>query len=185
MKFSLIVLQFALVASAQAQLTTEVVCSYTPSQSNIVATVSGAAGGVSATVSAIATATGLAAVPHSSGALILTGSSGYIAGTIGGAATAPVIVSIGLAVGGAAVALELVCAKKNYPKEVARVEEAANEFSRRFTEVMKKTEVATGDLKKTIAPAASRAKVEVKRISGDVLEYAYRASAEARILFPK
>ena len=155
-KIALIAFLFAMASTTQAQTATEVVCSYAPSQSNAVAAVSGAAGGASATVGAIAAATGLTVVTHSSGALILTGASGYIASTIGTAAAAPVIVGVGLVVGGAAVTLELVCAKKNHPRQAARVEDAAIEFSRRFTEVMKKTRIAADDLKKSITPAAGR-----------------------------
>ena len=83
----------AVATSTGTQISTEVVCSYAPSQSNAVAAISGAAGGASATVGAVSAATGMTVVTHSSGALILTGSSGYIAGTIRTAAIAPAIVT--------------------------------------------------------------------------------------------
>lgn len=191
MKFIVFAVLALLIPSVHAQTgpaavpKSDIVCSYAPSQSKAVAAVSGAAGGAGATIGAMAAATGLTVVTHSSGALILTGSAGYIAGTIGAAAAAPFIVGVGLVVGSAAVTIELVCAWKNHPDQVAKVDKAATEFSRRFSESMKKTTVAAADLKKAIAPAAGRATAEVKRIAGDVLKYANRASAEARNLFPK
>ncbi len=173
-----------LAGSASAVPTSDVVCSYAPSQSKAVAAISGAAGGASATAGAVAAATGLTAVIHSSGALILTGSSGYIAGTLGTTAAtigaAPVVVTVGLVVGGVAASLELICASKNHPAQVARVENAATEFYRRFRGAMERTAVAAGDVKKSIAPAAGRAAVHVKRIGADVWEYAYRKSELVR-----
>lgn len=65
-----------------------IVCSLAPSQSTLVASISGALGGAGATAAGIAQAAGLSVVSHSSGALILTGSSGYVGGTLGGAALA-------------------------------------------------------------------------------------------------
>lgn len=124
--------QVVCIASAQAQSKAEFVCTYAPSQSKTVAVVSGAAGGAGATVSAVTTATELTAVFHSSGAMILTGSSGYIAGAIGGATVAPFIVGVGILVGGTAVTLELLCAPKNHPEQVKKIESAATEFYRRF-----------------------------------------------------
>lgn len=67
------------------------------------------AGGAVASAPAIAGAAGVTAVTHSSGAAILTGSSGYVAGSLGGVAatslsaigaviTAPVTIIAGSAV---------------------------------------------------------------------------------------
>ena len=58
----------------------EAVCSYAPSQSKQVLAVSAAAGGAGAGAAAVAAASGLTAVAHSSGAIIFTGASGYVAG---------------------------------------------------------------------------------------------------------
>lgn len=185
MKFPFAVIALALIPTAQAQPTRDVVCSYAPSQSNMVAAVSGAAGGASATVGAVAAATGLTVVTHSSGALILTGTSGYIAGTIGAAAVAPVIVGVGLVVGGAAVTLELVCASKNHKDQVQKVEAAAGEFSRRFDVAINKTTVAADDMRKAVIPVVDRAAVETKRVATDVWQYANRASVAAGNLFSK
>lgn len=68
---------------------------------------------------------------HSSGALILSGSGGYIAGTLGTAIAAPVVISIGAFVGGTAVTVELLCAPKNHPDGYKKVVDAAQEFQRR------------------------------------------------------
>lgn len=90
-------LMLALV-SAHAGETADVVCSYAPSQSKAAAALSAAAGG-SAAAAAVAQATGTAVVAHSSGAFILTGSGGYIAGTLGTAIVGPTIVVVGLVAG--------------------------------------------------------------------------------------
>lgn len=164
--------------STLSQAASEVVCSYAPSQSKAVAAISGAAGGASVTAGVMATTTGLTAVAHSSGALILTGSSGYIASTLGGTAAtvaaAPVVVVVGLVVGGAAVSLELVCASKNHPDQVEKVHQAANEFSNRFSRATESIKASVVEMKKPVAPAADRAAVAVKRIGTDVWSYVYR-----------
>lgn len=183
---STIALLVAGVGSAMAQ-STEVVCTYAPSQSRAVAAVSGAAGGATATAGAMAAATGLTAVAHSSGALILTGSSGYIAGTLGATATAvaaaPVVVAVGLVVGGAAVTLELVCASKNHPEQVSKVQAAASEFSRRFDSAMQHTKIAAGDMAKSVGPAVDRSALKVRTTAQDVWQYAYRKSVDAKAAF--
>ena len=176
-------LVFAMIfASANASASSEVVCSYAPSQSNLVAGIAGVAGAPAA-ASAVATATGLAvsAVAHSSGALILTGTSGYIAGTIGttaaGVAAAPVIIAVGLVVAGTAVTVELVCAGRNHPEQVAKVHQAAREFSLRFTESMQRVKVAASSLRASVVPATGRAAVAAKKMASDVWQYAYQHGA--------
>ena len=159
---------------ALGQQKTEVVCSYAPSQSASVAAISGAAGGAGATLGAVAAATGLTVVTHSSGAAILTGSAGYVAGTIGTVAAAPYIVGVSLLVGGSAVIVEIVCASKNHPEQVAKVKEAANEFSRRFGLAMENSKIAVAEKAKTVVPATKSAVVELKRSAGDVWRYLYR-----------
>jgi Na+/phosphate symporter len=169
---------FVVLASGPASAGPEVVCAYAPSQSKVVAAVSGAAGGASATLSAVTAATGLTAVAHSSGAVILTGSAGYIAGTIGGAAAAPVIVTVGLVVGGAAVTLELACVGKNHPEQVAKIQQMSEEFGRRFKVAMTGTKVATGRMVKAVGPASGAAAVKVKSVASDAWQYVYRKSSE-------
>lgn len=181
---------FATISNAAlAKPTTDVVCSYAPSQSKAVAAVSGAVGGASATAGAMAAATGLTAVAHSSGALILTGTSGYIAGTLGttaaAVAAAPVVVAVGLVVGGAAISIELVCASKNHPYQVAKVEAAASEFSRRFSETMNKTQVAAANATKSIGPVTGRTAVKVKKVAADVWQYVYKTRTEVGNKFTK
>lgn len=122
---------FGAAAQAGIEQRADVVCSYAPSQSNGIAAVSGAAGGAAAMTAGLAAALGMSAVAHSSGALILTGSGGYIAGTLGTAVVAPTIVVVGAVVGGTAISVELLCAPKNHPAEYKKVLGAGREFGRR------------------------------------------------------
>lgn len=109
-----------------AASTATVVCTYAPSQSNKVLALSTTAGGTGAAAAIVANAAGLTAVAHSSGAIIFTGASGYVAGTIGLAAVVPIAVTVGALAGGAAATIELACAPKNHPKLVAQVQAMAN-----------------------------------------------------------
>lgn len=152
----------------------EVVCSYAPSQSKLIAGTVGTAGGASAATAAIAQATGLTAVAHSSGAYILTGSGGYVAGTLGSAISGPVIVGVGLFVGGAAVTVELLCAPTNHPHEVARVKQASAEFVRRYNGYLKNVKQKAGSAGTEVRTVMGRTALEVKRVAGDVFEYANR-----------
>lgn len=189
MRRTMYLLTTLIATSALAAPSGEVICTYAPSQSKAVAAVSGAAGGATATAGAVAAATGLTAVAHSSGALILTGTSGYIAGTIGATAAtvaaAPVVVGVGLLVGGAAVTLELVCAPKNHPGQVKRVNEAAAEFSSRFAGAIAQVRIAGADIKQSVVPAAGNAVVTIKQGAADVWQYAYRKSVDFRQSFSK
>lgn len=157
----------ATVLPAHAQEVTGIVCSYAPSQSKAVVGVSGAAGGSSAAILAMAQATGLSVVAHSSGAYILTGAGGYVAGTLGTAIAGPVIVGVGLIVGGAAVTVELLCAPKNHPNEVAKIEAAAEEFAKRSRHLVDRANTEA-------TPRVTRATIAIKQFVGDVFEYAYR-----------
>ena len=154
-------------AHAGEEKSTDIVCTYAPSQSKAVSGLSGAAGGSSAALLAVAQATGLGVVAHSSGAYILAGTGGYIAGTLGTAIAGPVIVGVGLVVGGAAVMIELLCAPKNHPYQVARIEAAAVEFSRRSKNFIERA-------KTEAAPHVTQATVAIKQFAGDIFEYAYR-----------
>ncbi len=156
-----------LVAFAHAQTTADLVCSYAPSQSSVVAAMSGAAGGSAAVLATVAQATGLSVVAHSSGAAILTGSGGYIAGTIGSAAAAPFIVTVGVVAGGTAVVVELVCARQNHPDQVAKIEAAAMEYRKRSMQALGKAKAKAG-----VALSAGKAQVAV--IKESVLDYAYK-----------
>jgi len=113
-----------------AATTTEVVCSYAPSQSAAVNRITAAAGGAGAGAAAILQATGLSLVAHSSGGYILTGAGGYVAGTLIGSLVVPVAVVATVVVGGTAIALELSCAPKNHPQAVKGVKDITAEFNK-------------------------------------------------------
>lgn len=152
---------------AAAAPSTEVICSLAPSQSNVVTGIASTAGGAGATAAALAQALGLTAVAHSSGALILTGSGGYVAGTLGTAAAGPVIVGVGLIVAGSAVTVELLCAPKNHQQEVKKIEEAASEF-------LSRSKLSFSGAMNNAGQMAHNATVTIRKVSGDVYEYAFR-----------
>lgn len=141
----------------------DIVCSYAPSQSKTITGISGAAGGAAATTAGIGSALGLTAVAHSSGALILSGSGGYIAGTLGMAIVAPAVITIGAVVGGAAVTVELLCAPKNHPAGYKKVTAAAQEFKRRTGNWVLN---AKAELKNSSVQAASFGNVTVTAVKG-------------------
>jgi len=185
----LIVFTFLFLTSAlsQAKSTTDVVCSYAPSQSEVVKKISvsaGVAGGAVATALAIAKATGLTAVAHSSGAYIFTGSSGYVAGTLGGTAaataavnaTAPVIIGVSIFVGTAAGTVELLCTPKNHPEFTAKVVEASEEFVRRSKTHLNSTSNKITRAKEKAKPVMSKVTVVLKDSASNVFDYAYRTA---------
>ena len=149
----------------------EIACTYAPSQSAVVGNLASLAGGAAVAADGIAKAAGLTAVAHSSGAYIFTGPAGYLAGTLGTAFTLPVIVGLGVTVGGAVATLELVCAPMNHPDLVARVEEAATEFVKRSKDVAVETTGKVGSL-------AVEVRKEVVRKGNEAFEYANRKSIE-------
>jgi hypothetical protein len=160
----------AIAATAGAS-PTDVICSYAPSQSNVVSHLSAVAGGSAIAATTIAQAIGLTAVLHSSGAYIFTGTSGYVAGTIGGAAAIPATVTIGLVVAGGTASLELICAPKNHPALAAKVESAAREFADRSKQSINSTVKATG-------PIIADVKDVVVKASANAFDYANRTSIE-------
>ncbi|MDC8771775.1 hypothetical protein [Roseateles albus] len=174
MKVALLFSLALFATTASAKQGSPVICTYAPSQSKTVAAISGVAGGSSATIGAVSAAAGLTVVTHSSGAAILTGSSGYIAGTIGAAGALPFIVGVGVIVGGAAVTIELVCVNENHPEQVEKIRDASAEFSRRFNEAMSDTKVATGEAVKVVVPATKNLAIEVKKKAKDTWAYAYK-----------
>ncbi len=118
-----------MVSTGQAATTAEVVCSYAPSQSATVNRITAAAGGAGVGASAILSATGLQFVAHSGGGYILTGSGGYVAGTLLSPILIPTVIVATVVVGGATVALELTCAPRNHPQAVERVKEITASFN--------------------------------------------------------
>lgn len=172
------IIVFALLSMAstftQAESTTDVVCSYAPSQSEVVKNISASAGGAGATALAITEATGLTAVVHSSGAYIFTGSSGYVAGTLGGAVVAPVIIGVSIAFGTVAGTVELVCTPKNHPEFTAKVVEASEEFVRRSKTHLDIASAKITKAKENAKPVVSKATVVLKDTASNVFNYAYR-----------
>lgn len=131
------------------QPSTDVVCSYAPSQSVMVNRITAGIGGAGAGAAAILQAAGMTAVTHSSGAYILTGAGGYVAGTIGAAIVAPVLITASVVVAGTAVAVELTCAPTNHPAAVKRVHEITEEFNRSVRSVNgKAVDLRDGAVKK-------------------------------------
>jgi len=151
--------------------TSELICSYAPSQSAIVNDFAIASGGSAAAAATIANAAGLSVVAHSSGAYIFTGASGYIAGTLGTAIVGPILVGVGIVVGGAAITVEVLCAPRNHPEFVAKVEGAASDFLSRS-----KGRIASASTK--VAPIAARLKAKVIKRGNDAFAYAKRKSVE-------
>lgn len=151
--------------------TADVICSYAPSQSSVVSHVSALAGGGAAATGAIAGATGLTVVTHSSGAYILTGSGGYIAGTLGTAVAGPVIVLVGVVVGGSAATVELLCAPKNHPEFAAKVEATAKEFFERSRGIASRTIIAA-------TPVVAKLQASSLKVGAEAIEYARRKSGE-------
>jgi hypothetical protein len=82
------------------------VCEFVNAKKDAALTITGLAAGASGGATAAATAAGVTAVTHSSGAIILTGSAGYIGGTLGTIGAGAVAVLTAPAVlAGAAVSL--------------------------------------------------------------------------------
>jgi len=165
--------------------TTDVICSYAPSQSSAAKAVTAAAGGVGAGVAAIMSAAGLTAVTHSSGAYILTGSGGYISGTLGGAAAAPFLTTVSVAVAGGAITLELSCAPKNHPDAVRAVKHYSDvflsetngqlsEFQRRAVESVRNANDKAIDFRETAIDNARAANVKAIEYRDNAFGYFYR-----------
>lgn len=108
----------------------EIACTFAPSQSQMISSLSGTGTGAAASTWGLAKALGLSVVPHSSGSLILTGSSGYLAGTLGSAIAGPAIIAVGTVIGGSAVTLELLCAPVNHPEGYEAVLKTSVEFQK-------------------------------------------------------
>jgi hypothetical protein len=150
---------------------TDIVCSYAPSQSAVVANLSSGAGGSAAVVAALAQALGLSVVPHSTGALILTGGSGYIAGTIGAAAAGPVVIGVGVLAAGSAGVVEILCAPKNHPDMVAKVHAAAAEFASRSSR-------AASESADVVRSFVAERRIALMRTGEEAIAYANRKSIE-------
>lgn len=108
---------------------TEVICAYAPGQDETVDRLSTASKTLNGGAKATLVANGLTAVAHSSGAGILTGSGGYLSGTMVAGTAAAVVLPVTVFVGGATFAVELGCAPKNHPELVRQVLQDAEQYS--------------------------------------------------------
>lgn len=130
MKYSWgLVLLILLSLHANSAEISNVVCSFSPSQSDTV-------NKLNVLISSLASADkitlftrGLSIVKHSSELPILTGPKGYIAGTIPGAMISVTIVKVAFYVGGSLLILELACAPVNHPDLVNQVINNAKRYS--------------------------------------------------------
>lgn len=165
--FFLFLLLASLSISAFAETKGDVICAYAPSQSKVISSVAGSAGGAGVATVAIGQALGLSVVAHSSGAFILSGSGGYIAGTLGTAVAAPTIVAVAIVVGGTAATVELVCAPRNHPEYVAKVEAAAVEAKRRWGESIAASKDASAQKIENIS-------AQFKDVKANVFDYIYQ-----------
>ncbi len=164
----LAILFFGMASTAFAKSTANIICSYAPSQSTLVADALSAAGGANATIETLAAVLALKVVKHSSGAYILSGSSGYIAGTIGGASVATWIAGTGLVVGGASVIVEIVCVNSNHPEMVRKLEIAAKEVANKIDYTIDHSRATASKLTMKILPAANEASLKFTKVTNDI-----------------
>jgi hypothetical protein len=145
------------------------VCSFAPSQSGVVASIAGVGGGMATAAAAVAKAAGLTAVLHSSGAYIFTGTGGYLAGSLGTAISGPVLIGVGVAIAGSAATVELLCVPKNHARWVETVELAAKEFAARAS-------TTASIAPETLSGGSAAIKNSLIKTGSDALEYANRKS---------
>ena len=126
---SIVVICLAFMSSSvYSGVTTEVICSYAPSQSATVNRISSLVAGAGVGSDIALSFAGLTSVSHSSGASIFTGVGGYIAGTMPGAIASTALVTASILVAGTVVTYELACAPKNHPELVKKVMDGAQEY---------------------------------------------------------
>lgn len=169
--------------SSQAGTATDVVCSYAPSQSVAVNRIASGVGGAGAGVEAILLAAGLTPVLHSSGLYILTSSGGYVAGTLGTAIVAPVLITASVVVAGTAIALELSCAPNNHPDAVKKVKEITAEFNRVVISANDKAVIIRDDTSNKIREINNQA-IDVRDATAiEVKDSAARLFAKGQVFF--
>jgi hypothetical protein len=127
-QFFSLFLTFTYSLDSSAAVSTDVICSYAPSQSAAINKIAGFAGGSSAGAEITLFANGLTILPHSSGGLIMAGSGGYIAGTMTGSVITTTLVTAGLVVAGTAITVELACVPKNHPDLIAKLKGEASTY---------------------------------------------------------
>lgn len=162
------------VVKADEKSNFDVVCSFAPSQSETVRNLLAPIGVVDLTAKAITTATGLSAVLHSSGAYIFTGSSGYVAGTLGTAGIVPFISTITMTYGATVVGIELLCIPKNNPELTTKIAEATKEFISRSKSNISTSSEKVIQTKNYITPIVSKVAATLKDSSDNVFKYAFR-----------
>lgn len=152
-----------------------VACSLAPSQwalfRYLETSFASAAGGAEAVASALS----LRAVRHSSGAYIFTGSSGYVAKSMGAASLSAGLVKVAVGAAATAIVLELVCVKTNHPAFVALLDAAATNFYHRGLDAAK-TSVKSASRK--LGPPLQEAQRLVLREVADAFEQASGATVE-------
>jgi len=84
-------------------------------------------------------------------------------------------VTVGGVAGGAAATIELICARRNHPEQVAKIEAAAEEFHQRSKGLLVKVKS-----KAYVAIAAGKAQVAV--IKEGVLDHAYKRIPKDKVL---
>jgi len=147
--------------NSTAEVSTDVICSYAPSQSSIVNKIGSFAGGTSAGAEITLFANGLTILPHSSGGLIMAGSGGYIAGTMTGSVVTTTLITAGLIVAGTAITVELACVPKNHPDLIAKLK----------GETLTYTDSANDLLKSAAASVKPVSKTKLQEIIGTFKKY--------------
>jgi hypothetical protein len=166
-----------------AKSSTEVVCSYAPSQSTLVANAFGTASGTNATIGTLATVLGLNVVKHSSGTYILSGAGGYIAGTIGSASVVPWIIGVSIVVGGVTVVVEVVCVNSNHPEMIRRLKTTAKEVANKINYSIDNSKATASKLTMKILPAANEASLKFKKVTNDIWTNAVQFNASSISVF--
>ena len=137
LSLSLLVCMPALCGDKAERSTEEKICAASPS---VLAGTVGAIGGGAAATAGLGQVFGMTLVAHSSGAYILTGSGGYIAGTLVAASTPILIVGTAAIASAAAAGVELWCVPKNHPEGYKMVMSKAKELQGRAGSLASHTE---------------------------------------------
>lgn len=142
-------LAFALSLDCRSEVTTDVICSYAPSQNAIVNKIGSFAGGSSVGAEVTLFANGLTIVPHSSGGLIMAGSGGYIAGTMTGSVVTTTLITAGVIVAGTALTVELACVPKNHPELIAKLKGETSTYPDSANDLLKSAATSIKSVSKT------------------------------------
>lgn len=126
-----------------AETTTEVICSFAPSQSAAINRISSLAGGSSLGAEITLLANGLTIVPHSSGSFIMTGSGGYVAGTMTGSVITAKMITAGVFIAGTTILVELACVPINHRELVAKLMKDSSEYPSSANDLLKSASIQT------------------------------------------